>query len=66
VLAGNLARGCRGTEGAVAAYRVQTPPLPLNQPCGEMPASAIGGPEAAVSRDLSEARIAAGLEPIHP
>jgi hypothetical protein len=27
-----------------------------------MPASAIGGPEAAVSRDLSEARIAAGLE----
>jgi hypothetical protein len=27
-----------------------------------MPASAIGGPEAAVSHDLSEARIAAGLE----
>lgn len=28
------------------------PAPPLNQPSGEMTASAIGGPEAAVSRDL--------------
>jgi hypothetical protein len=36
-------------------------PSPLNQPCVEMTASAISAPEAAVSRDLSEARIATGL-----
>jgi hypothetical protein len=35
---------------------------PLSQPSDEMTASDITGPEAAVSRDLSEARIAAGLE----
>jgi hypothetical protein len=38
----------------------------LNQPCGEMTASAIRGPEAAISRDLSETRIAAGLERHQP
>jgi hypothetical protein len=36
--------------------------MPLNQPSGEMTASATGGPEAAVSRDVSEARSAAALE----
>ena len=36
--------------------------MPLNQPSGEMTASATGGPEAAVSRDVSEARSASALE----
>ena len=48
------------TDDTALAASVETVPLPLNEPWGEMIASAIGRPEAAVSRDLSKAQIAAG------
>jgi hypothetical protein len=50
------------SEGERRCPEARAASQPLNQPCREMTASAISEPGTAVSRDLSEARIAAGLE----